>query len=161
MDSIGKDEVSGSGYATVTFIGYGNVETVWLVDLKASEGPEAVKAQLAQCSGEAPATATATEEVVAPAATPVSWQKGDRCRADFEGVEYEATVDEVAADDAGNSYLTVTFVGYGNTATVWAADAKKSNGEEAIKKQMADSGAEVSEGLWLHNEGGISLAVGC
>ena len=87
------------------------------------------------------------EEASPTSSEPSSWTAGAHCRAIHaeDGLEYEATIDEVVKDESGNPYARVTFIGYGNEATAWLADLKPSQGEEARKKQLKDSGAEEEE----------------
>jgi len=139
-------ESEGYEYCTVEFLGYGNQQTVWMSDLKPSQGEAVRKVQLAQALGTEPEpekppveeSATQNEDAAAEEENATKKLKvGDFCRAIFheDETEYEGELTEMNKDDDGNEYCTVRFLGYGNEVTVWLTDLKPSQGHEARKQQ--------------------------
>ena len=67
----------------------------------------------------------------------MEWAANDHCRAVYteDGVEYEALVLSVDADEEGYRYAKVRFVGYGNEETYWLEELKPSKGEATRRAQ--------------------------
>jgi len=167
LTSIEVDS-DGNKYGIVCYLGFENEETQWLDDLKPSQGDEARSKQIRDAKGDgaeavekAPEAKKAVDEApeaadkaakLANADDPKvkgtkDWKVGDRCRAFYQQIEYEAEIIEIETDTEGNKYATVRFAGYGNEETVWLTDIVASHGDEAWKKQVKEGSAaeEVDE----------------
>ena len=140
VTSIDQDE-DGNSFCTVEFLGYGNEETVWVADLKPSNGEDSRKEQLS-LSVKTESDSLKTEETE-------SWKVGDFCRCVYseDGNEYEAEI-QSANEHEGSTYYIVKFVGYGNEESVWCDGMKPSEGQEARDKQVKESGTEQSGKEW-------------
>ncbi|XP_059094712.1 uncharacterized protein LOC131889588 [Tigriopus californicus] len=73
------------------------------------------------------------------------WQVGDRCRAIFaqDGREYEGELMSVEADQQGEPYGIVQYVGYNNEETQWLSELLETLGEDERKKQIEASRAST------------------
>ena len=125
---ITNDPDSGTDYATVQFLGYGNEETVWMTEIKPSLGEESRNKQISESGG----------------AADQKWNIGDPVRALYsvDNLEYEGTIVEIHVDQENPtaSYAVVDFVGYGNQESVFLANLLPSNGEAERAKQLAEAG---------------------
>ncbi len=144
IQTIAETE-DGKQYSVVKFLGYGNEESVFNKDLKPSLGSASRAKQEAEARGDA--TATAAEEPKGEPSKPKAWAVGDHCRAVYtaDGIEYEAEIKEVAADEKGQKYASVVYVGYLNEEVQWFVDLLPSQGEDARRQQEREAKGEQPE----------------
>ena len=135
IKDIKADPDSGSKYAIVEFIGYGNQETVWFEDLMASSGESARMKQIAEAGADSSSSSPERS-------SPTVWKAGDRCRAIFseDHLEYEGVLTTVDASEDGKKYATIEFYGYGNVETVWVDDLLPSQVTKLAFKVSSISG---------------------
>lgn len=69
----------------------------------------------------------------------MTWAVGGPCRAVYveDGLEYEATIEDISLSDNGDKYATVELLGHGDRLTVWLVDLVESHGQAARDQQEA------------------------
>jgi hypothetical protein len=69
----------------------------------------------------------------------MTWAVGGPCRAVKveDGLEYEATIEDISLSDNGDRYATVELLGNGDRLTVWLVDLVESHGQAARDQQEA------------------------
>ncbi len=74
-----------------------------------------------------------------PSAIEMTWAVGGSCRTVNveDGLEYEATIEDISVNDNGDRYATVELLGHGNRLTVWLVDLVESRGQAARHQQEA------------------------
>jgi hypothetical protein len=68
-----------------------------------------------------------------------TWEVGGPCRTLYseDGLEYEATIEDISTSETGDKFATVELLGYGDRITVWLVDLIESHGHVAREKQEA------------------------
>ncbi len=116
ISTIDKTE-EGREYAIVTFVGYGNQESVWLEDLQSPLKNKEEKEDGQDVTG----AKLDNTPLVVLSQRPTTWKAGDHCVAIFteDSVRYEAEISDILKDEqSGKPYANVVYLGYGNEGNI-------------------------------------------